>query len=191
MRYLVLIVLLLGCRSMEPRWHARIACDARPELDAEDYTSFALADLDVAYSMEPPFSKEAAFEILLNTRVFARSCDGGPPLKGAFKPSPQSAAFAELCREEGARDIFLDLIERAHVAGQLYGLCGLYLVDREEFIRRLPTYVSLHTRIYFANGCIHSFVAVADIVRADGHEDISGGEIPAELERVGDGFGVF
>ncbi len=188
MRWLFLAAFLSASHSVEPSWHARIAADDRPGLSLDEFAPYDSGS-DIARSFERPFSREDAFEILLKTRVFAMVIDGGPPISGPLQASPQSVAFGVLCEERDARALFLDLIERAHRAGQLYGLCGLYLVDRQEFTEQLPRYSNDETKVYFANGCIHSFSEVSGIVRSDeGHEDIVGGEIPSELEGAHKGF---
>src|SRR5450432_170199 len=50
-------------------------------------------------------------------------------------PSPMFAAFPSLLREPRARRWFLQLTVEGTIAGKLYGLCGLYLVDRAAFSR--------------------------------------------------------
>ena len=106
MRFLVLAlsIFLVGCHAVEPRWHDLIAADDRPKIRVDEFENFESSS-DVAWSFQPPFPPEVAFEILLKTRVFARVITGGPSLSGRNEASRQSVAFGVLHKEADAREI--------------------------------------------------------------------------------------
>ncbi len=190
---LLFMLLFSGCHVAEPTWHARIEGDEFALLETDGLLS---READIAHTFERPLSREVAFEILLKTDVFARVIAGGPAIRvssgdenfGVLAPSSQSVAFHVLREETDAREVFLDLLDRGTLAGQLYGLCGLYLVDREEFHARLPKYLSEQAPVYFANGCVHAILPVSQVVQNDS-DDIVGGAIPEDLDEGPWGFG--
>lgn len=184
-RFAIVLFMLLGCSSTQPRWHDSISRPALPELTSETFASFD-TDSDVAACYEPPLSREAAFEVLLRTRVFARAIPGGPTIDGSLLPSVQAVAFDVLLARDDCRHVFLDLLGRAQLAGQLYALCGLWIVDRSEFERCADSLPGGGDSIYFANGCVHTFLPVDHVIRNEAGNDILSGSIPNEFEGAAD-----
>ena len=73
-------------------------------------------------------TREVAHAFLLTTNVFA-----GPAVGVGGETSSQARAFGHLLDDPLAAGAFEDLVLRGDIAGQLYGLCGLYLKNRARF----------------------------------------------------------
>ncbi|MEM6326672.1 MAG: hypothetical protein AAF791_06085 [Bacteroidota bacterium] len=113
-------------------------------------------DLD-ADDLEDP---EIAFGLLLNTNEFADSHVGIGSV-----PSDQYLAFNTLLQREDAPKAFGVLLRRAHPAGQLYALNGLYLTDRARFENEVWQYATSSETVLTLSGCVGGFATVGEIVR--------------------------
>ncbi|MEX2212883.1 MAG: hypothetical protein WD768_02065 [Phycisphaeraceae bacterium] len=135
-RIFIIIALLLmagkfaGCTSPTgPRWHEHIAPQPVSDPDTIDpETGLPLRREWADQNLPRPLSREAAFAVLLNTDTFAQAYVGF-----AGSKSVQVDAYQTLLAEPDAAAVFDDLLRRARVPGQLYALCGIYLVAPQKY----------------------------------------------------------
>jgi len=104
----------------------------------------------------------SAYQTLLTTETFAGSQIG---YDGHL--SEQVRAFRLLLAQDSAREIFRQLFQDAGVAGQLYALSGLYLVDREYFngaleIMRAQSSTVVRTQF----GCLGGSMTVGEVLQS-------------------------
>ena len=105
---------------------------------------------------------EVAYRLLLKTDFF------GPRYAGYIGiTSEEAKAFGVLYHEPAAvRDeVFRLLLSKATLAGQLYGLSGLYLVDRDRYEEVAPRYRRERRQVKAASGCTSYRAAAADLTR--------------------------
>jgi hypothetical protein len=100
-----------------------------------------------------------AYHLLEQTDTFASAYIGAG---GA--PSCQVEAFQVVLGSRNAAEAFAALVDHGHLEGQLYGLAGLYLTDRETFDRLLPHYASLEDPVEVLMGCVGYVQPVSAIV---------------------------
>lgn len=100
-----------------------------------------------------------AYRLLSGTEEFASAH------VGVFgEPSCQVMAFQKLLRTRAADRAFAGLVENATLEGQLYGLAGLYLTDRDAFERHLPRYTVMNEPVQVELGCVVQSVPVSEVV---------------------------
>ena len=73
-------------------------------------------------------------------------------------------AFLSILADRRARHWFSMLTGEGSLPGRLYGLCGLYRVDRRAFNVRRKAFLSIDTRITVGNGCMVTTEPVSQIV---------------------------
>jgi len=137
----------------------------------------------VRHISELPTTREDALHVLQTTEQFEDTAIG----EGG-RPSAEVFSFVRLLNEPDAVQVFHSLLDQAHVAGQLYALAGLYLLDHDLYATQIGRYKTNDTWVSTMFGCIISAMKVSDIVRAsDGRDlDIDRGGYPkrfAEFKR--------
>ena len=142
-----LLLLTVFLRTSEPHsqpepWHSRIAQEQKRDGDTSK-------GYQRRFNFGPPWSRDTAFHILLNTELFA---SGSVGLGG--NPSVQSLAFYVVLQQEDAEDAFLDLYERGYAAGKLYALCGLRLLDSAMFAEKARPLLASHDTASLYHGCL-------------------------------------
>jgi hypothetical protein len=95
-----------------------------------------------------PTGREA-FQTLLAARQFEESFVGF----GA-QPSDLVAAYRLLLKESAADAAFKQLLEKATLAGQLYGLCGVYFTDHPYFLSIIESYRGRTDAVPIQSGCM-------------------------------------
>jgi hypothetical protein len=158
------IALVAGCQDdLSRSWHGQIHPDAttRPETGADDAAGNPIGFYYAEQEFTRPLSRTAAFEILLNTGEFAEECVGY-----AGERSIQVEAWQVLLRQPDAADVFEDLARRGKPAGQLYGLCGLYLTDRHRYAEAEKTAMTSTASVYEHWGCTGATRPVRDLIRS-------------------------
>ena len=90
-----------------------------------------------------------AFRGLLRTETFA-----GPEVGFGGLPSAEVEAFRVLLHEEAGAEAFDTLLRRAHKAGQLYGLAGLYFLDRAKMEAAKGRYLRDENEVETIFGCL-------------------------------------
>lgn len=143
---LLLVILLIGCSDKSDR----------DIIEAEDK---AIRKILQQATRKTPKTPQEAYQVLVNTEVFADiavSYHGETP--------PEIFAFRMILEEPGASGIFKSLLKEGYLAGQLYGLCGLYLTDREKFNSVVDSYRVNKQTVMTFHGCIISDMTVSEIV---------------------------
>ncbi len=87
-------------------------------------------------------------------------------------------AFRAVLASDHARILFARITSNASLPGQMYGLSGLYLVDREEFLERVEAYSGLTELVLAPSGCVWMQYPANELV-----ELISQGDMPQQLEQ--------
>lgn len=98
---------------------------------------------------QPSLSREEALAGLRCTAMFA-SAYVGPTMAIATDVK----AFNVILKQPDAKDLFAQLQRGASPEGQLYALCGLYLIDRPAFDALLVEYRERHGTVQTIEGCI-------------------------------------
>jgi hypothetical protein len=122
-----------------------------------------------------PVSREEALNVLENTERFADIAIG---YSGA--PSAEVCAFGILLTQPDAVPLFERLLSDAKVAGQLYALSGLYVLDHDRYQTAIKRYETNETYVSTMFGCIIGGMKANEIVHATGPRslDIAGGGYP-------------
>jgi hypothetical protein len=104
-----------------------------------------------------------AFGILVEARRFT-----GTRVGFAGVTPLEVEAFRILHRDPGAREAFLALGTRGTPAGRVWGLCGLWYWDEDQFDRQLASLLRDHgdTEIETMRGCVVSKRRIREILRA-------------------------
>jgi hypothetical protein len=168
MRFLCWMILcglvLTGCNPKPAtQWYLKVDPTLQQPPDADMSWDFADGEFP------DRLTRESAFEILLKTDTFASthvSADG--------RLSTQARAFRRVLDDPEASSAFGDLVRRGRMAGQLYGLLGLYLTDRAEFDREVGRYRHSKEPVNTLMGCIGDEWQVSAIV-----VDIESGIFPS------------
>jgi hypothetical protein len=66
----------------------------------------------------------------------------------------QTFAFAALLADPDSAAAFEELLRRGRLAGQLYGLCGLYLTNRPLFDLHVPRFLNRDESVHGLQGCM-------------------------------------
>ena len=103
--------------------------------------------------------EQDAFEVLFNSAQFASSAVGI-----AGSPPQQVGAFQTILASENADNLFQKLQTDAKIEGQMYGLCGLYLVNKAYFDAVVSDYYNSNTEVSTFIGCILSSHPVNEII---------------------------
>ena len=105
---------------------------------------------------------EAAYRLLAKTDFFGTHYAGIAAIT-----SEEAKAFAVLYEEpaEVRDDAFGRLFERATLAGQIYGLSGLYLTDRDRYEAAAPRYRRERREVESASGCTSYRASAAHLTR--------------------------
>ena len=85
-------------------------------------------------------------------------------------------AFRLLTRQRNAPALFQKMLEQPRRAAQLYGLAGLYLVDRNAMNSAAPSLLEAHDTVEVVFGDVESPLPVARVARA-----IVNGKLPRSL----------
>jgi hypothetical protein len=116
--------------------------------------------------------------VLANAKVFVMDAIGY-----AGSLPPQARAFRNLLKEARAADAFSELVGSASPPAQLYGLSGLYLVDRDNYEKHAVQLRRGNARVRTFIGCSLDEQAVAYVI-GKGNPDrweIAGGWWPLAL----------
>jgi hypothetical protein len=136
---------------------------------------------------EPPSTssltprEREAFEYLRSSAAFEL------PYAGIDGKRPRGyLAMRILRRSLAADDAFKELLRSGTIAGQLYGLCGVYHTDSFAFSAALPRYRRSIESVRLSWACILETKRVADIACAeDGTKfDICSGTFPAAFSKT-------
>jgi hypothetical protein len=92
----------------------------------------------------------------------------------------QVHAFNVILKEPDAKQVFATLQREASPEGQLFGMCGLYVIDRETFDKLLPEYRKRHGTVQTMIGCIVSDDPVRVVI-----QDIASGSYPNAFVAAG------
>jgi hypothetical protein len=103
-----------------------------------------------------------AFEYLRNAEAFEMPAIG---IGGAR--SPGYLAMRILRRSIAADDAFKELVRSGTIAGQMYGLCGLYHTDPMAFATAVPRFRSASVTVAFSSGCVTTPDPVSKIACSD------------------------
>jgi len=181
------------------RWNRAVECESAalpdppeallmltpsPHSYAGDVGKFAATSL--VFQRLGAESREA-FLNLANARALS------PPVDDSWKEYPNTRAFNILLGDPLASEVFQELASSATVHGQLYGLSGLYLVNREKLAELVPEFADNSTPIELQVGCIPTPVRMSELIGQVGLLDkprgiefglnITGGTIPLGLRR--------
>lgn len=144
--------------------------------------SYELVQSDCFAAIEPVPSEELdapetvrrAYSLLRSAEVFS-----SPYIGFGGEPSCEVMAFQRILDSPVADGMFKKLIEQATLAGQLYGLSGLYFTDSRSFAAQVDRYRKMKEPVKTQNGCIISeepVMAVVDVPRSP--YDIANGHLP-------------
>jgi len=185
MRYspVILLALLLtgACQSTDPNYFRKI--EANPEWWQQERDSLNRAlkarkdslervlgeepigfEGPVQYTANrefaPPYTPEAAFDILLNTTTFKSSFVG---ISGS--PSEQAIAFNLVLGGPNPGKAFRNLFNRANPAGKLYALSGLYFTNETLFNEKVDELSQSQDSVWTQKGCVLGWKKVGNIVR--------------------------
>jgi hypothetical protein len=128
---------------------------------------------------QPPFVIRLAVHTLVNADSFST----GPIGLGQSRAA-EVDAFAVVLTQTDARQTFEDLIRGATPEGKLYGLCGLWLVDRTAYEVALPSLSGMQDVADRIVGCQHFHVPVSEVVQSSNPYlgDIVSGKLPSRLQ---------
>jgi hypothetical protein len=130
---------------------------------------------------DPRVSREDAYKALLTTKTLA-----GSTVEAGGRTSGQAWAFRRILNEPDARDAFADLLHRGQMAGRLYALCGLYLLDPPEFARQVQPYRTNREEVNTFFGCLFGPKPVCDLIHKEYKNGqvwgIADGDLPRELK---------
>jgi hypothetical protein len=104
-----------------------------------------------------------AYRRLFGATEFSSLFVGQPPVV-----SPQALDFNIIIRLPGGARRYRSLVSDASPAGQLYGLCGLYLDDRKAFQEMKPRYSHRAEAVNQTIGCLSVKGPLRSVVFADG-----------------------
>ncbi|KAA3635903.1 MAG: hypothetical protein DWP97_03885 [Calditrichaeota bacterium] len=116
-------------------------------------------DIDIKPTPEINQIEQDAFEVLFNSAQFASIAVGI-----AGSPPQQVAAFQTILASEYAEYLFQKLQADAKIEGQMYGLCGLYLVNKAYFDSVVSDYYNSNAEVSTFIGCILSSHPVNEII---------------------------
>jgi hypothetical protein len=166
-----LLVAALNTSPAVP-WHAAIQHTRECKTSRADSIILS-SDTEEPDTPPFPYTREAAFAVLLNTCEFVRAL--GPDQV----PSVQAQLVNVLWHQPDSSAVFEDLYQRANLAGKLHALVGLYAVDRNLF-KRHAAELRGDDPVRTQNGCANMPVAVSTIM-----PDIEAGTVTAEFQWVG------
>jgi len=147
------VLVLSGCVQAHPAQH--------PSAETAPST------VHFTHISKRPSTRDDAIHVLETTEQFEATAIGE-----AGVPSAEVCAFVFLMRDPDAVQVFQSLLDRANVAGQLYGLAGLYLLDRDLYATQVARYTNNDTWVSTMFGCIISTMKVSEIVHASGSRDL-------------------
>ena len=135
---------------------------------------------DIGFGDFPlPLSVGSSAMILLETDFFCA------PAAGAGGNTPNHVlAFRTVLRQPDAAPRFRDLVRSGKLAGQLYALCGLFLLDRPAFEREVTRYRAVEEKVFTLFGVRVGSDPVSAIVAgnpAAGRPGIAPGGLPDAL----------
>jgi len=121
-------------------------------------------------------SKEDQITFLLFGNL-ARACQFQTSHIGASgEISDNTKMFRNILASKQAKIIFKLLEKDSAIVGQLYAMCGLYLIDKDQFNKQKSKYLTNDTRILIINGCVSDITTVEKLFA-----EILKGEIPKQL----------
>ncbi|HSK77332.1 MAG TPA: hypothetical protein VLQ45_12840 [Thermoanaerobaculia bacterium] len=148
--------------------------------------SYELVQSDCFAAIEPVPSEELdapetvrrAYSLLRSAEVFS-----SPYIGFGGEPSCEVMAFQRILDSPVADGMFKRLIEQATLAGQLYGLSGLYFTDPGSFVAQVDRYGKMKKPVRTQNGCIISEEPVMAIVEAPrSRYGIANGRLPRSFK---------
>ena len=111
---------------------------------------------------DPQPSRATALRALLTTNTFAGASVGPSP-----KTSYQAWAFRALLKQPDAKEAFGELLKRGKLAGRLYALCGLYLLDRPAYDQAARAYAKGQEELGTAFGCFIGPMKLDQLIRRE------------------------
>ena len=141
--FFLLIIFLYSCSTYTPYWlYKKVE-------KSENYYQLNI------------WKAKSAFQFLIQTRTFESSHIGssGSPSQGAI-------AFSTLLQESFAEEAFLEILNEGNIAGQLYALCGLYIVNRDSFNLKVQPFLVDSQYVTSFSGCVMSEEKVSEIVKS-------------------------
>ena len=117
---------------------------------------------------------EEAFAALLELESFRDTQVG----EAGIVPA-EVCAFMTVLKQDDVTKRFEQVLERGHVAGRLYALCGLYLTARPAFDAALPRFENLAEDVWTQYGCIIMKESVQDLLPR-----IRSGELPERFAEL-------
>jgi hypothetical protein len=154
----------IGCTqpATMTTWHQQIApVPTTKQTDAIDPENGEPLSRDFADHQFPrPLSRKAAFQVLLNTETFADAYVGYAGAK-----SVQVDAFQALLVQPDAKQVFSDLLDRAHTAGKLYALCAFYLIAPQAYARAEQQLMRSAGTVDHQDGCEIRSRPVCEVIR--------------------------
>jgi hypothetical protein len=167
-------IALAGCQHAPARpWYTTVDHTLQRPPDANESWDFANGPF------QGELSRETAFELLLKTDIFASTAIGSDGVL-----SNQVRAFRRLLAEPDAAAAFGDLVRRGRMAGQLYGLSGLYLTDSAAFERAVTPYRHSTESVMTFFGCVMFRAPVAELIedKENPTSGIAGGGLPRAFQ---------
>jgi len=136
-------------------WH--VACRSTHDAPVQSLPTVG-SSID-SHRYDLPLSRAQALEILLGTETFADTMVG---IAGI--PSHQACAFRVVLDQPDADSLFKRILADAHLAGQLYALCGLYFTDPTAFLHAVEPFRTRTDAVETYQGCISSPEGVSSLV---------------------------
>lgn len=151
--FLAFLIFVLAAQpgpKKDPPWFSKISTKLTEEEKEWSVSEMGIdpADFFISKSLGE-LGREKAFEALLKTNIFEEELVGA----GAKRPA-QYKAFQILIQQPDAKEAFLDLLQRGRLPGQLYALCGLYLLDAPAFKEQVAHFVKSKEKVWYFYGCI-------------------------------------
>ncbi len=129
---------------------------------------------------QPELDVQQAMNVLVSAPYFATARTGR-----LAHPDPQAVAFVRVLVDATAATRFATLAADDNDCARLYGLCGLYLLDRATFGAAMERETAAHGSgdVMFWYGCFGTTVDVAQILEAPfaANADVSRGGLPLGL----------
>lgn len=139
---------------------------------------FATIEPVPSEELDAPEPVRRAYSLLRSAEAFS-----SPYVGFGGTPSCEVMAFQRILNSPVADGVFKRLIEQATLAGQLYGLSGLYFTDSRSFAAQVDRYRKIKEPVRTRDGCFTSEVPVMAVVDApDSSHDIANGYLPRQFK---------
>ena len=113
-----------------------------------------------------PIRQTVAYAELLHSKVWIDAERYG---FSGEEVNKAAIALRALIKEPRAREILLELLDRATPAGQLYALCGLYRVDQGVFFNKVEPFCTITNTVISIYADVEINERICDIVFAPCH----------------------